>query len=115
MEPANQIGFYQLENLIMQRVNFTLVDLTQNTDLLSLFGHLNPYYLNFFKNLIHKTTPTGYKNLPILGSLTKESPIIFICDTGAESKNIADELEAEKYINSFYIKDGAKNLRPSDS
>ncbi|MBL7545725.1 MAG: rhodanese-like domain-containing protein [Bdellovibrionaceae bacterium] len=104
MEPTNQIGIYQLENLILQRVNFTLVDMTQQFQLIEMFGHLNPYYLNFLKSQISKLQPAEYK------SLAKESPIIAICDTGKDSLALITELETDGFINAFYVLGGAQNL-----
>ena len=110
MESINQMGFYQLENLVLQRVNFTLMDLTKEIDIVEKFKHLAPYYLNFLKAQIQKVSSENYKMNPIFMGLSKESPIVLICDNGIESKRMATQLESEKYINVFYLTDGAANL-----
>lgn len=111
MEAINQIGYYQLENLVMQRVNFTLMDLTKDYDILEQFKHLSPYYHNFLKAQIHKSDFGAFRTHEVFAGLTKESPIIFICDKGQESKKIADQLEKEKFINVFYLAGGAEDLK----
>lgn len=113
MESINQIGFYQLENLVLQRVGFTLLDLTKEHDIVRYFTHMNPYYLNFLKAQIQKSTANEYKSHPVVSSLAKESPIVVVCDTGADSRRIAHDLETEKYINVFYVPDGVAGLRPA--
>jgi hypothetical protein len=110
VEATNQIGIYQIENLILQRVPFTLLDLTKETNLIGPFEHLNPYYLNFFKNLILKTTETAYKSTEKFQSLPKDAPVVIVCDSGDESKKIASELESAGYINTFYVDGSAKTL-----
>lgn len=110
MEAINEIGSYQIENLVMQRVPFTLLDLTNQTNLIKPFEHLNPYYLNFLKTQIAKTTVAEYKSTEKFQSLVKEDPIVVICDNGIESKKIASELESAGYINVFYVQNGASSL-----
>lgn len=111
MEAINQIGIYQIENLVLQRVPFTLLDLTKNSNLIGPFEHLNPYYLNFLKAQILKTTTVDYKTTEKFQSLPKEAPIVVICDTGNESLKISHELEAEGYINVFYVTGGFASLK----
>ena len=111
MESINQMGYYQLENLVLQRVNFTLMDLTKEIDIVEKFKHLTPYYLNFLKTQIQKVTTENYRVNPIFTGLAKESPIVLICDNGIKKKKIASQLESEKYINVFYLTGGAANLK----
>lgn len=111
MEATNQIGIYQIENLILQRVPFTLLDLTNEANVIAPFEHLNSYYLNFFKNLILKTTAAEYKSTEKFQSLPKDAPVVIVCDSGKDSLKIATELEAEGYINSFYVIGGAASLK----
>ena len=110
MEATNQIGIYQIENLILQRVPFTLLDLTNEANVIAPFEHLNAYYLNFFKNLILKTTATEYKSTEKFLSLPKDAPVVIVCDSGEDSKKIASDLESAGYINAFYVDGGAKTL-----
>jgi rhodanese-related sulfurtransferase len=111
VQATNQIGIYQIENLILQRVPFTLLDLTNDANLIAPFEHLNSYYLNFFKNLILKTTTTDYKSTDKFKSLPKDAPVVIVCDSGEDSKKIASELESSGYFNSFYVDGGAKSLK----
>lgn len=111
MESTNQIGFYQLENLVLQRVNFTLMDLTIQYDVLESFNHLNSYYLSFLKALIQKSTIQDYKTNEVFKDLPKESPVVFVCDSGADSKLIANKLETDKYLNVFYLNGGVAGLK----
>ncbi len=111
MEPINQIGFYQLENLVMQRVSFTLLDLTTSLDITTNFTHMNPYYLNFMKAQIQKSTINNYRSNPVLLSLAKDAPIIIVCDSAEDSIKLANDLEKEHYINVFYV-NGVAGLKP---
>ena len=111
MEAINQIGHYQLENLVMQRVNFTLIDLTLECDILEQFKHLSPYYHSFLKSQIHKATLSDFRANPLFSGLAKESPIVFVCDHGIDSKKIADNLEKENYINVFYLAGGSTSIK----
>lgn len=111
MEAINQIGIYQIENLILQRVPFTLMDLTQESDLITPFEHLNPYYLNFLKTQILKTTTHDYQSNEKFQSLSKEAPIVIICDSGKDSIKVSQELQADGYINVFYVSGGFRGLK----
>lgn len=113
MSTVNEIGIYQLENLVMQRVPFTLFDMTQTHDLPELFKHLNPYYLNFLKQQIVKITPTELLMNEKFQSLPKDSPMVLLCDLGAESQKMAQELETKEYQNVFYVNGGAKSITVS--
>lgn len=102
MNPINEIGFYQLENLVLQRVPFVLFDLTKDSQFMDSFSHLNSYYLNFLKNVIVKSTPSEFEKTEKFQSLAKEDPIVVISDDKETSKFIALRLESENYINVFY-------------
>lgn len=110
MEAINQIGIYQIENLVLQRVPFTLFDLTSDSKLIAPFEHLNPYYLNFLKAQIVKTTPGEFKTNEKFMTLSKDAPIVVVCESGVESLKIAQALEAEGYINVFYVTGGVASL-----
>jgi hypothetical protein len=94
----------------MQRVNFTLFDLTTESDVVKPLSHLNAYYLNFYKSLIVKSTPHEFRNTEQFKALSKESPIVLICDTGSISLMRATELEVAGYLNIFYVHGGAPAL-----
>ena len=94
----------------MQRVNFTLVDMTQKSNLVEIFGHLNPYYLNFLKAQIFKTELASFKTSEKFSTLMKESPIVVVDDMGDDSLRLVNELEAAGFLNVFYVLGGAQNL-----
>jgi len=46
-------------------------------------------------------------------SLPKDSPMVLLCDLGAESQKMAQELETKEYQNVFYVNGGAKSITVS--
>ena len=84
--------------------------MTQKSNLLEIFGHLNSYYLNFLKTQIYKTDLSSFKSSEKYSTLAKESPIVIVDDTGTDSLKLATDLESDGFMNAFYVLGGAQNL-----
>ena len=118
MSLFNKISFYQLENLILQKVPFKFIELFQSSSpdeptkesTLDAFKHLNPYYQRFFKEQFLAADldqlVKGSNNI----SLTMESPIILICQDGLSSNEFALALEKVGYKNIYLIEGGLTQL-----
>lgn len=118
MSLLNKISFYQLENLILQKVPFKFVELFQNSSsdtfakgsTLDAFKHLNPYYQRFFKDQFLAADLDQLVNGSSDGSLAFESPIILICQDGLSSNQFALALEKVGYKNIYLIEGGLAQL-----
>lgn len=108
----NQIGFYQLENLILQRVPFKLILFAEKSELINLFQHLNPYYLNFLDGQIETFNyENEFEKKLNDGLFNKEQPMVIVCPDGKISESIIFHLEKLNFINYYWIPKGLKNLR----
>lgn len=84
--------------------------MTQKSNLVDIFGHLNSYYLNFLKSQIYKTDMASFKTSEKYTTLIKESPIVVVDDTGTDALKLVTELESAGFLNAFYVLGGAQNL-----
>ena len=108
----NQIGFYQLENLILQRVPFKLVLFAGKSELIELFQHLNPYYLKFLEAQIETFNSENEFQKKLNESLSnKEQPMIIVCPDGKISESIVTHLEKLNFINYYWIPKGLTELK----
>lgn len=118
MSLLNKISFYQLENLILQRVPFKFVELFQNSSAdelakessLDAFKHLNPYYQRFFKEQFLAADLDQIVKGSSDFILSFESPIILICQDGLSSNEFALALEKVGYKNIYLIEGGLTQL-----
>ena len=107
MQPA-KIGFFQLENLIKNRIPFSL----------AMIGvDLSGYYPSMEKNHIQRQgivlqddsvekmmSEFESKNIP------KSQALVFICDTGEKSFEMVTQLTEKGYINAFAVEGGMKQF-----
>lgn len=107
----NEISFYQLENLIMQRVPFKFLNFSDEQKLLSAFAHLNPYYMRFLKDQLYSVT-TEEKALEFISSQSfpLDMPMVLLCEDGESSKSLAQKLEQTGFKNVYVIAAGLKQL-----
>lgn len=118
MSLFNKIRFYQLENLILQKVPFKFIELFQSSSsdeptkesTLDAFKHLNPYYQRFFKEQFFSADIDQLVNGSNQIGLSFESPIILICQDGFSSNEFALALEKVGYKNIYLIEGGLTQL-----
>lgn len=115
MSQLNEITFYQLENLILQKVPFKFIDLhstneASSNEIHEAFKHLNPYYLRFFKEqFVEMTSQNTLEEINLL-KLSLETPFILLCKDGQHSSKKASELEAFGYKNIYVLTGGLQQL-----
>ncbi|MCB0370506.1 MAG: rhodanese-like domain-containing protein [Bdellovibrionales bacterium] len=106
MDQLNEIGIYQLENLIIQRVPFKFINLLADQKILSKLSHLNSYYTNFFKEQFLETSLSEPISTIKTLNLPKDTPFIILCQDGTDSKNLGISLEKEGYQNIYILAGG---------
>lgn len=111
MTPLNEISFYQLENLIMQRVPFKFLNLSEEQKLLQAFSHLNSYYSRFLKDQLF-TIENEEKTIEFVQTqnFSLDMPMVLLCNEGSLSKKVAFELEKIGYKNVYVIASGIQQL-----
>jgi rhodanese-related sulfurtransferase len=110
MSTVLRIGEYQLQNLLQNRVKFFYMDLRSNEKRASEApGH---YLLNDSKAV----EPQGVMNALRELQAPADAPIVLICENGAKSMAVAEELAQNSFINVFVIEGGtaALDLTPAD-
>lgn len=102
----NELGLFQFENLVKNRIPFLLLNL--GTDLSGLFP---PYHQTHLESQTLATTPeaalTELKNR----KATKDQAIVVLCENGATSEKVIVELEAAGFMNTYFVKEGLQSLR----
>lgn len=103
----NEVGFFQFDNLIRNRIPFVLLNL--GVDLQGLYKI--PLYQNHL-NAITVTT-TAQEAFPILKNRNHppHEAIVVIANENSQSQSLVDALEAQGYSNVFYVKDGVQALK----
>lgn len=107
----NEISFYQLENLILQRVPFHFINIANEEALLSCFIHINPYFQKFLKDQL-RTVASLEKAQELIkeNQFSIDTPLVLICENGEISKKLAEELEQKAFKNVYVIAGGLKQL-----
>lgn len=107
----NEISFYQLENLILQRVPFHFINFANEETLLSCFQHINPYFQKFLKDQLYTVTEIEKaQDLIKEKPFSIDTPIVLICENGETSQTLAEQLEQKGYKNVYVISSGLKQL-----
>jgi len=102
----NEIGEFQFENLIRNRIPFVFINLTP--DLPQLFAQ--SFYQKHLESIEIRTQESSVidqlkeRNHPL------HEAILIICENGDRSKQLVSLLEAQGYLNVFFMADGMKSL-----
>lgn len=107
----NEIGFFQFDNLIRNRIPFLILNLGANlTGLYQL-----PLYQKHLESLaISATLETALAHIKER-NLNLHDAILVVCPTGQSSGQVVDALEAQGYSNVFYCKNGLVSLKADAS
>jgi rhodanese-related sulfurtransferase len=82
-----KIGIFQLENLLLNGLNFSLIDLTENQSLRKSLPLVEQYKERLLKV---SNSEDILSQLPI--QKFKNQPIVLVCDDGTLSQTIGNEL-----------------------
>lgn len=101
-----EIGEFQFENLVRNRIPFVLLNL--GTDL----GGMYPSFLQDHLNtqMLTTTPETAAADLA-KRTPAKDTAVVVICEDGARSLPLAEELVKAGYLNVYCVAGGRKSLR----
>lgn len=112
---TNALTGYQVDNLISNRIPFVLINL--NVKLEQVFSSMALIHARN-QTLVDSQNPEKVltKMPEILAELqqrklAKESPLIFICETGHDSQNLCLEFEKLGYKNAFFALNGVEGIK----
>ena len=101
----NQLGYFQFDNLIQNRVPFILLNLGVSLD------HL---YSGFWAMHLQNVNTPCLPNEAVAKVTEKKVPnhyaIVIIDTDGSQSKNLIPSLEKAGFTNTYYVKDGLHGL-----
>jgi rhodanese-related sulfurtransferase len=101
----NQISFFQLDNLIRNRVPFTLLNL--GPSLLDLYTSIFKMHLEISETLTNEISVFQVleeKKVP------KDAALVLICEDGKTSAKLLSQLEKKSYTNVYVINGGYQQL-----
>lgn len=99
-----EIGLFQLENLILARVVFVLLDLRAA-------GACSwPEEVSRCLSGSVKVEPRHVREYLELNQVKKDSPFVLFCEDGKKSREVAAELTAIGYSNVYVVIDGLEGL-----
>ncbi|MBX2988481.1 MAG: rhodanese-like domain-containing protein [Bdellovibrionaceae bacterium] len=102
----HEIGFFQFENLVRNRVSFLLLNLGADTK-----GLFQGFYQNHLEAQTLASTPaTAVQDVRARG-VPADQAILILCDSGRESGALVDALENAGYTNVYYVSGGVSALR----
>lgn len=101
----NKIGFYQLNNLIENRVPFTFLNLT--TDISSWYTSIQKLHVESWQVLL---TEDQIQNELVSRHIPKDFAILLLCSDGKQSERIAKDLQIKGYTNVYLIDGGYQQM-----
>lgn len=105
-----EIGEFQFENLVRNRIPFVLLNLGVDV------GGL---YLSFLQSqmesqMIMTTPENALKDFSAKHS-SKDTAVVVICEDGGRSRPVAEKLVENGFHNVYFLAGGRKSLSPSKS
>lgn len=104
--PLFEIGYFQFENLIKNRIPFTLINLDVNLE--NFFRE--KFYQSYMESQMHKCNPEEIMNRFAELNLPKDQALVLLCEDGNKSLKIFKDLSALGYSNVYYVPQGFKQL-----
>lgn len=103
----NEIGIFQFENLVLNRIPFVFINLTATLPLL----FKQPYYQRHLESLELRTSADEVLEKLKEKNHPSHEAILICCENGQQSVQLVDTLEANGYLNVFFIKEGLNSLQ----
>jgi rhodanese-related sulfurtransferase len=101
----NQLGYFQFDNLIQNRVPFILLNLGVNLDhLYSGFWAMHLQNVNTPCTSADAVSKVQEKKVP------NHYAVVIIDADGSQSKKLVSTLEKAGFTNTYYVKDGLRGL-----
>ena len=101
----NKIGYYQLNNLIENRVPFFFFN--YGTDLISWYQSMQKLHVEAWQIILTESqTQSELDNRKI----PKDFAILLLCQDGKQSERIASDLESKGYTNVYLIDGGYQQM-----
>ena len=100
------IGFFQLDNLIRNRIPFFF--LKDESDISSYFGAMEKMHLQNYSILLSEFSVAAAEAVMKEKGAQVHSPLVVFCKLGDKSKNLAEDLDRKGYANVYYVLDGLK-------
>lgn len=103
-----EIGFFQLESLILTNARFSFCDLR---DPKSSLAQSPPITKSALDKLLARATKVAPENLAtFLASAGKESPVVLLCENGRRSQDARRKLENLGFLNVYVVEGGVEGL-----
>ena len=101
----NQIGFYQLDNLISNRVPFLFINMAQS--LAPLYHSVSRVHVQTHERLC---SAENAWNEIISSGAPKSAAIVLLCENGLASSELCRKLEESSYTNVYVINGGYQQI-----
>ena len=104
----NEIGFFQFDNLVRNRIGFVLLLIDVSIE--NVYTGLEKDHIK--KSTIELTTPNSAQAINLMAekNINQQDAVIILCKDGAASAKMAEELEEQGFINVYYITGGLAAL-----
>ncbi len=101
----NKIGFFQLDNLINNRVPFIFLNMSR--DISDWYNSVSKMHLNTYQNLVKPDSI-----LPLLEEkkVPRDYAIVLLCDKGSDSLKACTELQNLGYTNVYVVDGGYQQM-----
>jgi len=104
MNEALPIGYFQLDNLIRNRVPFFL--LRTEMDVESAFGVMEKLHIRNYSLILNPMNQEQAEAALKERQARKEDPVVVLCDNGRDSRQLAQALVDQGHINVYYVLGG---------
>jgi rhodanese-related sulfurtransferase len=99
-----EIGLFQLENLIISRMPFTLLDIR-----IERGGEL-PHEIDRCLKVAQAVASAEVEKFLTDEGGAKDRPILLVCESGVTSSKLAEKLEATGFTNVYVVAGGVEGL-----
>lgn len=106
MTSLRELGTFQFENLIRNRIPFTLLNL--GADLQGLFP---AFYQSHLERHLMPSTAAGAAADIAAAKLPKDHALVVICADGTDSAAVSGDLENAGYHNVYFVGGGTAQVR----
>lgn len=99
-----EIGLFQLENLIISRMPFVLLDIRVER------GGALPHEIERVVKLSQAVEAANIEKFLNDQGGAKDRPILLMCESGATSSKLAEKLESSGFTNVYIVAGGVEGL-----
>jgi len=111
MTDAIGIGFFQMDNLVRNRIPFCLFTIDVEFD--ALYKGQELEHIKRYEHCLNHASSTEVHHILETKKYRKIDPVLVVCQNGIQSRDLANQLGVLGYLNCYFVEGGFDQLRQS--